>query len=48
MLSPLYCSISTYVDDMASHINSTVLQFADYLKMFSDIYDIHQFQMDIE
>ena len=40
-----------YVNDMASEVNKTVLQFADDLKMFCAIHDIadfHQLQADID
>ena len=49
MLGPLLFSI--YVNDMASQVNSAVLQFADDLKMFRavhDISDFHQLQADID
>ena len=47
----LYCSTSTYVNDIASQVNSTILQFADDLKMFRvihDVTDFNQLQEDID
>ena len=48
MLGPLLFNI--YVNDIASQVNSTILQFADDLKMFRVIHDatdFNQLQKDI-
>ena len=46
VLGPLLFNI--YVNDIASQVNSTILQFADDLKMFRVIHDVHQLQEDID
>ena len=49
VLSPLLFNV--YVNNMASQVNSTVLRFADDLKMFCAIHDVadfHQLQTDID
>ena len=49
VLGPLLFNI--YVNDIASQVNSTILQFADDLKMFRvihDVTDFNQLQEDID